>query len=155
MGQYMQPQVFAVTEVPEPAEPIDFAALSGKGSDDILSHFAEDEKTSYPEIETPAKNETVIEERATTVETAEPENQIDENDETMILFAPSPSKKTSEPVEVSDNIFGDIAPEKAFAHFEIFVSSEQDNQGLMDRFERLCSRLDARSNRIESLMSGL
>lgn len=157
MGQFVQPQVFAVTEVPEgPAEPLDFSALSGKGSDDILSHFTEDEKTTYPEIEMPAKSEAVIEERATKEEAAEEENEIDENDETMILFASSSSSnKKSEPIEVSDNLFGDIASEKVFAHFELFISSEQDNQNLMDRFEHLCSRLESRSNRIEALMSGL
>jgi len=157
IGQFMHQQVFAVTEVPEgPAEPLDFSALSGKGSDDILSHFSEDEKTSYPEIETPVKSEAVIEQRAVQEEASEPENMIDENDETMILFAPSSTaKKISEPVEVSDNLFGDIISEKASSHFEIFVSSEQENLHLMDQFERLCSRLEARSNRIESLMSGL
>jgi hypothetical protein len=157
MGQFM-PQVFAVTEVPEPAEPIDFSALSGKGADDVLSQFTDDEKISYPEVETPlsTKNDTVVQEHAIVDEAPEVENHIDENDESMTLFAPSTSSRTvSEPIDTCESLFGDISPEKVFAHFDLFVSTEQDNQELLDRFERMCARLDSRCSRIESMISGL
>jgi hypothetical protein len=149
MGQFM-PQVFAVTEVPEPAEPIDFSALSGK-ADDVLSQFTDDEKASYPEVETPA-----VPERAAVEESAKVENRIDENDESMTLFAPSTSsKKASESTDKCENLFGDMSPEKVFSHFELFVSSEQDNQELLDGFERMCARLESRCSRIHSMISGL
>jgi len=156
MGQFM-PQVFAVTELPEPVEPIDFTALSGK-TDDVLSQFIDDEKVSYPEVETPlsTKNDNAVPDRAIVEESAEVENRIDENDESMALFAPSTSsKKASESTDNCENLFSDMSPEKVFSHFELFVSSEQDNQELLDGFERMCARLESRCSRIHSMISGL
>lgn len=156
MGSFM-PHVYAVMEVPEgPSEPIDFASLSGKDSENIVSQLSDEEKMTMPEIETPVKNEIVSQERVIAPEATEPDNLIDENDESMILYAPSKSASPAPPSDdAHDNLFGAIAPEKAFAHIELFVSSEQDNQLLMDRFERMCARLDGRCSRIEALMSGL
>jgi len=156
MGQFM-PQVFAVVEVPEPAEPINFAALSGKSDDDILAQITEEEKASYPIIESPvpSKAELPLAERPVISESVDLENEIDENDESMILYASSAPCKASEPVETYDNLFGDVAPEKVFAHFELLVSTEEDNQDLLNHFERMCSRLDARCSRLDSIIGGL
>lgn len=154
MSQFLQPQVFAVTEIEQQQESVDFTSLSGK-TEDVLSQFSEEEKTTYPELDTPVKSESVIEERATTVEITQPENQIDENDESMTLFAPSKPTTSSSTPENVDNLFGTISFGKATAHFELSVSTEQDNQALSEQFDRMCLRLDARFNRIEAMMSGL
>jgi len=160
MQTYQQPQVFAVTELPQgPAEPLDIAALSGKGSGDSVIDFAgtTDEKVDYPEVETPivSKVESLLEERAgQSVDSME--CQFDENDPTEALFANSsslPASSTIEPVEY-ESIFGDISPEKAFAHFELFVSSDSDNQLIMEQFEKMTARLDASCRRLESLAAG-
>jgi hypothetical protein len=160
MQTYQQPQVFAVTELPQgPAEPLDIAALSGKASDDFVSDFARasDEKVIYPEVESPivSKTDSHSEERAGQIVDST-ECQFDENDPTEALFANSPSlpaSSTIQPVEY-EPIFGDVSPEKAFAHFELFVSSDSDNQLIMEQFERMTARLDASCRRLESLTAG-
>jgi len=156
MGQYMQPQIFAVTEVPEgPAEPIDFSALSGKDNDDVLSQFTEEEKSAYPEIDEVApKLQATIEDQSSIDEAEEQQYEIDENDECMTLYAPfKSSKKTTESsTDEHDNIFGTIVSEKALAHFDLITVSEQDSQSFNDHFERMCARLEARCNRIEAMM---
>jgi hypothetical protein len=148
MQAYQQHQVFAVTELPQgPAEPIDLSALSGKGSDDIFAcHVGNDEeKTTYPEIESPivSKDDSIPEQ----------ECPFDENDPTVALFATSSSTPVStvKPVEEYEPIFGDISPEKVFAHFELFVSSEEDNQSLLEQFESMTARLDATCQRLQVL----
>jgi hypothetical protein len=160
MQTYQQPQVFAVTELPQgPAEPLDIAALSGKGSDNFVADFAgtADEKAVYPEVEAPivSKTEPVLEERAGQFVDST-ECQFDENDPTEALFAnssSSPVSSTIQPVEY-EPIFGDVSPEKAFAHFELFVSSDSDNQLIMEQFEKMTARLDASCRRLESLAAG-
>jgi bZIP-type transcription factor MBZ1 len=149
LATYQQSQVFAVTELPAgPVDPLDFgAALSGKGTE-VEASFTEVDETEkataplrhdVPEVEgEPAKKEFVI----------------DENDETMCLFASSAPKEVvavAEP-ETFEPIFGEIAPEKAFAHFELFVSSEEDNTLLLGQFERMMARLDKTCRRLESLV---
>jgi len=143
---YQQSQVFAVTELPVgPADPLDIAALSGKGTE-AETEFSEREEAEkptaplcheVPEVEEPVQEQSVI----------------DENDETMCLFANAAPKETvvDEPVAF-EPIFGEIAPEKAFAHFELFVTSEEDNTLLLTHFERMVARLDKSCRRLESLM---
>jgi hypothetical protein len=154
-NMYQNTSVFAVTELPQgPAEPIDLAALSGKGNDDVIAELeGSDEKQTYPEIETaPTKAEPTIQSKE--VESPkEPENSLDENDPTVTLFA---TRTTSTPVKEEtefEPLFGNIAPEKVFAHFELFVSSEQDNTALMTRFESMTAKLDVSCRRLEAMIS--
>jgi hypothetical protein len=153
-NMYQQPSVFAVTELPQgPAEPIDLSALSGKDNDSLLAEFeCSEEKSTYPEIEAvPAKAEPVIASKASE-SLKEPTNTLDENDPTVTLFA---TRSAPAPVEETEfePIFGHIAPEKAFAHFELFVSSEQDNTALMTRFESMTAKLDVSCRRLEAMIS--
>lgn len=156
MQTYQQPQVFAVTELPQgPAEPLDIAALSGKTSDDLVTDFAgsTDEKVAYPEVENPV----VSKAKECTGQTVESnECQFDENDPTEVLFANPSSIPVSSAIESVEYepIFGDVSLEKAFAHFELFVSSDSDNQLIMEQFERMTARLDASCRRLESLTAG-
>jgi len=145
---YQQSQVFAVTELPAgPADPLDFGAvLSGKGEEtfeeEIFSEQAEKATAplchDLPEVE----------------EQTEEQLAVDENDPTLCLFASSAPTKTiaEDKPETFEPMFGDIAPEKAFAHFELFVSSEEDNTQLLDLFERMTARLDKSCRRLESLV---
>jgi len=146
---YQQSQVFAVTELPVgPADPLDFsAALSGKGTE-VETSFTETEEAEkataplchdVPEVEEPVQELPVF----------------DENDETMCLFtnaAPNETVAVVDEPEVFEPILGEIAPEKAFAHFELFVSSEEDNALLLNHFERMIARLDKSCRRLESLV---
>jgi hypothetical protein len=156
MQSYQQHQVFAVTELPQgPAEPIDMSALSGKPSNDVFASFVghEDEKTTYPEIE--SKEATILEERPEhAVESTE--CPFDKNDPTVALFANSSpvSVPTVKAIEDYEPIFGDVSPDKVFAHFELFVSSDEDNQNLMEEFERMTARLDASCRRLQALSAG-
>jgi hypothetical protein len=146
MGNYLQPQVFAVHEVPEPAEPIDVAALSGK--DSIIDEFtSSDSKIECPtEIEVPA-----LSEEAPVEEPKQMVCQFDENDPAFTLFATS-SSAPSEPVTVKQSIealAAEIPCEKA-AYFELITSSETSNiyaalnlEKNIARMEVACSKLDA------------
>jgi hypothetical protein len=158
MPNFQQPQVFAVLEVPEPAEPISVESLSGKGCDDFLSRLAsnDDDKADYPEIETPvsAKDEPAIIQHAKSCDATVDDDVFDENDPTVTLYATSTSTSAKPTTQTFEPILGNLPCEKAFAHFELFVSSEQDNQRLMDRFEKMCNRLDSTCRRLESLTSG-
>jgi hypothetical protein len=148
MATYQQSQVFAVTELPAgPVDPLDFgAALSGKGAE-VDASFTEVEEAE--KATAPLCHDVPVEE-----EPAKKEFVIDENDETMCLFASSAPKEVAAVAEKEtfEPIFGEIAPEKAFAHFELFVSSEEDNSLLLDRFERMMARLDKSYHRLESLV---
>lgn len=150
-------QVFAVTELPSLPESLDVEALSGKAPADFMSDFTganEESKHNYSEIETAPKSETAVQESAHKVnEEVEEECPFDENDPAFTLFA-TPSRQTakSAPVEEYEPIFGDIPMDKALARFEL-VSSEQDNQLLSSRLQRLTSRLDASSKRLDTLMA--
>jgi hypothetical protein len=147
MNQYMQPQVYSVTEVPEPVEHIDFANLSGKTSEDFFSQFSEEEeKSSFAEIDTPSKEDRLELPEVQASEDVEEESE-EEYDETMALFAPNRSRRSSAPSEVFELVAVNQKPNE----IELCVVSESDNAA----FERLTARLDARMNRLESMMSSL
>jgi hypothetical protein len=159
MQSFQQHQVFAVTELPQgPAEPINLSALSGKASDDVFaSHVGnDDEKTTYAEIES-----SIIAEDTGAVERPEQPSEsqecpFDENDPTVTLFANSSPAlvSTVKPIEDYEPLFGNVSPEKVFAHFELFISSDEDNQSLMEQFEGMTARLDASCRRLQALTTG-
>jgi bZIP-type transcription factor MBZ1 len=154
MTSFQQPQVFAVTELPAgPVDPLEFGAiLSGKGVEIEAPFTEEPQKMTIPECHDVPKVEEVQEQEQEV-------ESIDDNDETMILYTNStvPKKGCATPAGEPENfepIFGSIAPEKAFSHFELFVSSEEDNAQLLDLFERMTARLDSSCRQLEALVYG-
>ncbi|KAF1996358.1 hypothetical protein P154DRAFT_443505 [Amniculicola lignicola CBS 123094] len=148
---YQQPQVFAVLELPEgPSSPLDTQAMSGKGFEAfaVEEPVHEELKHDYPVIERPVQSEKVI-----SVEVE------DDDAPEFDLYRSSPSKSVSVPTETSienhEPLFGDVAPEKVFAHFELFISDEADNQRLMERFERMCASMEPALQRIQAMTSHL
>lgn len=147
-----QPRVFAVTELPlGPVNPIDTAALSGKGFDSIFA--AEDDspveslKPDFPVIERPVESKSV----AVEVEEEDDDPEFD-------LYRSSPSSSpvaAATPFEQHESLFGDANPEKVFAHFELFISEESADERLMARFERQCAKMDRLCERIDALTSFL
>ncbi|KAI9793734.1 MAG: hypothetical protein M1833_000680 [Piccolia ochrophora] len=152
-----QPQVFAVTEVPEgPAvDQIDTDALSGKSSNFVGSHFTDECKQALPDIERlPEAKEGV---KSEIIESSESEDS-DESNPAFALYAdskttsPSPA---STPVTTSceEPLFG-LDSEKLFARYDL-VPSHDLNDATMDRFFRICGAAEAAFQRLEQMTSHL
>ncbi|KAF2011146.1 hypothetical protein BU24DRAFT_54004 [Aaosphaeria arxii CBS 175.79] len=145
---YQQPQVFAVLELPEgPSNPIDTDALSGKG---YSSFLIEEEEPSIEEVK---PDFPVIERPVQSVQSS-PVVDEEEDDEFDLYSTPVSTRSTS-PSEHYEPLFGDANPEKVFAHFELFISNEEDSQLLLDRFEKLCAATSSALQRVDSLTSHL
>ncbi|KAF2683739.1 hypothetical protein K458DRAFT_339837 [Lentithecium fluviatile CBS 122367] len=149
---FQQPQVFAVTELPEgPVNPIDTEALSGKGFSSIFA--AEDDspiesvKPDFPVIERPVESAPAF---------SEVEEEDDDPEFDLYRTSPAPSAAASvSPFEHHESLFGAANPEKAFAHFELFISDEAADERLMARFEKQCAKMERICERIEALTSHL
>lgn len=152
MGQYLQPQVFTV-EVPEMAEPINVAALSGK-SDDIIEEFtssSSDVKTECPaELELPylssSSEEVEVEESKAT------ECAFNENDPAFTLFATSSTSSAvteSVTVELSIEDLAARIPTEKEGNFELITSSSNVYATL--RLEKSIARMDAACSKLDSL----
>ncbi|KAE9962751.1 hypothetical protein BLS_010060 [Venturia inaequalis] len=153
MGQYLQPQVFTV-EVPEMAEPVDVAALSGK-SDDIIEEFTSSSSTES-KVECPAElelpsmptSEDVEVEQFKSVECA-----FDENDPAFTLFATSSTpSKSIEPVSLQASI-EDLAariPTEKEGNFELVTSSDIHSTLTL---EKSIARMDAACRKLDSLFN--
>ena len=155
-------QVYAVTEVPQgPAvDSMDFAMLHGKASNFVGSYSSYGSKDEPSEIEpmpTPV-------EKVTTPEVTEcrPEEvDIDVSDPAFALFIDQPcASSTPAAVEPEDRIFGEIELEKAFGRLELVIAEDPNecqeiSSATIERFERLCSRLDAASSRVAAITSHL
>jgi hypothetical protein len=148
---FQQPQVFAVVEVPEgPANPIDTEALSGKGFSSFYA--AEDEspieevKHDYPVIDRPVESEKTVD---AIVE--------DDNDPEYDLYRSSPTPSTASTTTPKDQELssGNVRSEKESAHFGLIVSSESDDQALMERFEKMCATMEPVLQRIQAMTSHL
>lgn len=147
-------QVFTVTELPQgPAvDEIDTGSLSGKSSNVVGSYPADESKDEAPAIEcmpATAKVE-VVSDVANSCDV-----ELDESDPAFALFADCPSSSPST-VKPEDDLFGDIELEKAFSRLELVVEDEvNDNSEIspvtMERFQRLCSILEATSERITAM----
>lgn len=153
MGQYLQPQVFTV-EVPEMAEPIDVAALSGK-SDDIIEELTslscDAAKAECPaELELPSLSSSSKDVEAEESKAAE--CAFDENDPTFTLFATSSSaSKSTDPVTVDLSI-EDLAariPTEKEGNFELITSSSNIYATL--NLEKSIARMDAACTKLDSL----
>jgi hypothetical protein len=149
MNNFQQHQVFAVLEVPEPAEPIDVAAISGK--DSIVEEFTS-ESTKY---DCPAEIEVPTLSREESVEESKPMTcQFDENDPAFTLFASS-SPTPAEPVNVKQSI-EDLAAEipcEKPSHFELIISSETKSIYATLQLEKKCAKMDAACNKLDALFS--
>jgi hypothetical protein len=151
---FQQPQVYSVMELPEgPSTPIDADLLSGKGGDSFMSQIStvDEVKSDYPVIESPVEREETVE-----ATTAEADEYDDNPDFALYVNSPAPVETSfSAPVEESERLFGDANPEKVFAHFELFVSDEDESQRLMERFEKMCALIDPVFQRIQAMTSHL
>ena len=151
-------QVYAVTEVPQgPAvDTMLFANLHGKSSNFV---------GPWPSIDDAKDEPLPIESMPSTVgkmqmpepiETPSENLDIDASDPAFALFIDQPILSSTAPssaVAPEDRIFGEIELEKAFGRVELIVEDESNDSAeissaTIERFERLCSRLDAASARI-------
>jgi len=155
MNNFQQHQVFAVLEVPEPAEPIDVAALSGKTEESDVDSFANDLSSKYDhpeEIETPELPKDAPAERTAMASTEVSESsscQFDESDPAFTLFANTPSMSSTAPV-VSEHPV--LSSEKL--HFELVVASDSEVQCSSNRLTKICSRMDASFRKLDALFAG-
>lgn len=148
-------QVFTVTELPHgPAvDEIDTGILSGKSSNVVGSYPADESKDEAPAIERMPATETV--EAVSDAVSSCDDVELDESDPAFALFVDCPTSIPSA-VQPGEELFGDIELDKAFSRLEIIVEDEaadalETSTVTMERFERLCSILDASSERITAL----
>jgi hypothetical protein len=141
-------QVFAVIEVPEPAEPIDVAALSGKSEESVVESFSEQSKYDAPEIETPehSKDEIRFEHSAVKEEESTSTCQFDAADPAFTLYANTSS--TAAPVKLQHPVISSEKP-----HFELVIATDAEVQSTSDRLSKMCTRMDASFTKLEALMS--
>ena len=151
-------QVYAVTALPQgPAvDTMLFANLHGKSSNVV---------GPCPSIDDVKDEPLLIESMPSAVgkmEMPEPiqipceDLDIDASDPAFALFIDQPVPSSTAPpcaVAPEDRIFGEIELEKAFGRLELIIEDESNDSlevssVTMERFERLCSRLDAASARI-------
>lgn len=161
-GGLYDAQVYAVTEVPQgPAvDSMSFAMLHGKTSNFVGSYSSDDYKEEPAEIEPlPVVAEKV--EVPETIERRPHDVDLDASDPSFALFIDQPCT-SSKPaiVEPEDRIFGEIELEKAFRRLELVIAedpneSQEISSATIERFERLCSRLDASSTRVAAITSHL
>ena len=154
-------QVYAVTAVPEiPAVDNElFSNLHGKSSNFVGPYTSTDDSKHEPiNIESMP----TIARKQEMPEPIEPPNDnldIDVSDPAFALFIDqpaSPSTATPYAVASEDRIFGEIELEKAFGRVELIIEGDSDdsleiNAATVEKFERLCSRLDAASARIAAI----
>lgn len=150
---FNSPQVYAVLDLPE--QPVDIAALAGKGDSFDASTPIEDSKVEYPTARSVAvESKTVAPDAA---EAVDQDFSDMENDPSFALYMPSaspPSKTLDDTSEIHDPIFGDINPEKAFAHYELYIPEQQSDEDLatgLARLEAQCAKAEACCQRILTL----
>lgn len=147
-------QVFAVTSLPE-----------GPAIDQLTPAFKSDKMSAsilpLPTSE-PAKNDAPVIAKMPCPAAAQPSTEpvvlnedveFDESDPAFALFSDCPTSTKSSSHEVEEPIFGNIQLEKAFGRVELIIENESINTGELDSasmetFQRLCSNLDALSERI-------
>lgn len=161
-GGLYDAQVYAVTEVPQgPAvDSMSFAMLHGKRSNFVGSYSSDAFKDEPAEMELmPASTEKV--EMPELIELCPQEVDIDVSDPAFALFINQPCA-SSKPAAVKpeDCIFGEIELEKAFGRLELVIAEDPNesqaiSSATIERFERLCSRLDLASRRVAAITSHL
>ena len=155
-------QVYALTEVPQgPAvDSMSFAMLHGKTSNFVGPCPSDASKDEPAEIFTmPRSAEKVM--TPEFVERRPREIDIDVSDPAFALFIDQPCTSSKPaPVEPEDRIFGEIELEKVFGRLELVIAqdpneSQEVSSATIEKFERLCSRLDASSSRVAAITSHL
>ena len=152
-------QVYAVTTMPQgPAvDTVNFAMLHGKSSNFVgPCPPIDDVKDAPADIEVMPP---VLEKMDMPEPVEPPSEDIDVSDPAFALFVDQPAspwRATPCTVAPEDRIFGDIELEKAFGRVELIVEEESSEKGevssaTLERFERLCSRLDAASARVAAM----
>lgn len=152
MNNY-QPQVFAVTSIPE--DPVNVAALSGKYSEsdedeDVVEPTFESAKLDCPaEIEVPAKDmPAAVEEQV--VESAVESAEFDEQDPSFTLFASSAATAPAQPtLNDAIDLMAQLPTEKS-SQYEIITDSDSD---MSTAFEKSCARLDAACKRMDAVFA--
>lgn len=163
-GGLYDAQVYAITSVPQgPAvDSIDFTMLHGKSSNLVGSHCdaddAKDEPLAIERMPSTEKSQSPA-----PIDIPSAEEDIDISDPAFALFndVPSaPSSSSSCDMAPQDCVFGEIDLEKAFGRVELIVEedlqqTEDLSSATIERFERLCSRLDVSSARIGFVIGDL
>lgn len=161
-GGLYDAQVYAITEVPQgpPVDSMNFAMLHGKTSNFVGSYSSDDSKEEPTEIEPmPALAEKV--EVPVAIERRPQEVDIDLADPSFALFIDQPCTSSKPaPIKPEDRIFGEIELDKAFDRLELVIAedpreSQEISSATIERFERLCSRLDAASTTVAAIISHL
>lgn len=148
-----QPQVFVV-DTPELPEAIDAAVLAGKSSNFTETFESDNEKVEVP----------VIERHVEKLEAPEPIElaSVDEDfesDPEFALYHSEPAAPVTERKEVDTetlnhvDVFGGIAPEKAFARFEMVDATEEEEAAAlaMARVQRISANIESVVSRLEIL----
>lgn len=159
-------QVFTITELPQgPAvDQPNPSILSGKSTYSATSYATSDEsKHEIPVVErmpVPETDEPVPEE----TEMGRDDIDFDESDPAFALFANCPPRATSMMAPSVDDepaLFGTIELDKAFGRLELVIEDDQSDgvgsgdisPATMITWERLCSALEASSNRVASFLA--
>ena len=152
-GRY-DAQVFTITDLPQgPAvDQIASEILSGKSKSSSFD-CSDGAKTQPSLLErmplpTPAKS-------APSGSTPPLEDvEFDESDPAYGLFADCPTPAARPVGDAEELLFGSIEPEKAFRRLELVVENRVDeiSASTMETFERICSSLEAASERISALL---
>ena len=156
-------QVFTITELPQgPAvDQISPAILSGKSTYSAISYANDDNDDDEPKHELPSVERRPMWEKNESVQESEKgrdDIEFDESDPAFALFANCSSHAASIVANAEPPLFGNIEPDKAFSRLELVIDQHGDDglgeisTATMQKFERLCSRLEAGSNRIATLM---
>jgi hypothetical protein len=159
-GGLYDAQVYAITSVPEgPAvDLIDFTMLHGKKTNSINSYSnTDDSKDVIATLDCmPIANKA---EWPELLDVPSEEDDIDVSDPVFALFVDRPSTSLScsaFSAAPKGCIFGEIELEKAFGRVELIVEEDVNERtgvssATIERFERLCSRLDASSASITAI----
>ena len=134
--------------------------LHGKTSNFVGSYSSDDSKEEPAEIEPlPAMAEKV--EVPEAIEHRPQDVDIDVSDPSFALFIDRPCTSSKPAIlKPEDRIFGEIELEKAFGRLELVIAedpneSQEISSATIERFERLCLRLDASSTRVAAITSHL
>lgn len=161
-GGLYDAQVYAITEVPQgpTVDSMNFAMLHGKTSNFVGSCYSDDSKDDPAEIEPmPALAEKI--ELPGVIERRLQDVDLDVSDPAFALFIDQPCT-SSRPAAMKpgDHIFGEMELEKAFGRLELIIAEDPNepqeiSSATIEKFERLCSRLDAASSRVAAITSHL
>lgn len=159
-GGLYDAQVYAITSVPEgPAvDLIDFTMLHGKRTNPVSPYSdTDDSKNEIAALDSmPVANKAEMPEP---LDVPSEEDDIDISDPVFALFVDRPSTSlpcTACSAAPKDCIFGEIELEKAFGRVELILEEDVNERtrissATIERFERLCSRLDASSASITAI----